>query len=87
MEEKRDIYELCSNSSNAVYVGRTYRNFKIRLKEHITCLRSTSTEFSQFPNHIKESGYSFDKNSNYEILHILKVFFFQNYENSRNTYL
>lgn len=42
------------------------------------CLKTISTGFSQFTNHIKESGYSFDGNVNCKIVHSTNRGYFLN---------
>lgn len=61
------IYKLTCSCSQA-YVGRTYRNFKIRKKEHFRHIRLNSNE-SLFAKHILESGHNFDTEQCFEILH------------------
>lgn len=49
------------------YIGWTFRNFKIRLTENVSCLKLPSSGFSQFVNLISDNGHSFHKNSNCKI--------------------
>lgn len=64
--ERSGVYELTCNSCNAKYIGRTLRNFKARLKEHLRCLNPLSTEFSYFAKHLLESNHSFDQTTNFK---------------------
>lgn len=64
------IYELSCKSCPAKYVGRTFRNFRTRLKEHLRCLNTATTGFSHFATHLVESNHDFDSGDGFRVLHI-----------------
>lgn len=57
--EKNGIYTLECNDCDAQYVGMTTRNFRTRIREHELCLRNNN--YSEFANHLIETGHSFNK--------------------------
>lgn len=63
------VYRLKCSDCNAVYVGRTFRSFKVRMKEHIRCQR-TGSEDSLFANHLIARNHSFDPVSGFKALHL-----------------
>lgn len=63
------IYKLNCSSCSAYYIGRTYRNFKIRFSEHARGIRN-NCESSLFAKHILDSGHNFDIKNNFQILHL-----------------
>lgn len=50
----------------------TGRSFNKRIGEHYRCIRknNTTNNFSNFANHILNTGHPFDPDKNYEILHV-----------------
>lgn len=67
--DKCGVYKLNCNDCNSIYVGRTFRNFKTRLKEHLRCFR-LQTGFSQFAEHLLDENHTFNENTGFEVLHL-----------------
>ena len=65
--DKSGIYRLNCGNCPKFYIGRTYRNFKIRISEHERCFRNKKLE-SNYGRHLVETGHNF--NSDFEILHV-----------------
>lgn len=65
---KSGVYKL-NCSCNKHYIGRTFRNFKVRSNKHIKLINNTfNTHQSQFADHIARSGHDFITIP--EILHV-----------------
>lgn len=67
--DKCGVYKLKCNDCNSIYIGRTYRNFKTRLKEHLRCLR-LNTGFSHFAEHLLTENHNFNQETGFEALHL-----------------
>ena len=70
------VYQLECQDCNGIYIGRTKRSFKQRLKEHAASFRNKDNK-SMFANHLIEENHSF--NFDYlKILHSINNDFFLN---------
>lgn len=61
------VYELSCGTCEKTYIGRTYRNFNTRIKEHIAAYRNRHMDKSNFADHLLTSNHIYD--DNIKILH------------------
>ena len=72
----KGIYQLTCSCS-AKYVGRTYRNFNTRFKEHYRDIRLDREGGSHFAAHVLQTGHSPNINTDFKILHRTDNFYLQ----------
>lgn len=59
--DKCGVYQLSCGECDAKYIGKTYRHFKTRLKEHKNAIRVDNTRY-HFADHINSTGHKHDEN-------------------------
>ena len=67
--DRSGVYGLSCNDCSCVYVGETWRPFKIRISEHFDAWQRSSLGESTFADHLIRSNHHFDPNRNVTILH------------------
>lgn len=65
--KKSGVYKLDCKDCNSFYIGRTNRNFEVRVKEHLRALNGNSE--SEFADHLINNNHNFDINHGLKILH------------------
>lgn len=65
----KGVYKLTCNSCNKIYIGRTYRNYKIRLSEHLRAMNPNSAITSHFASHLLEENHEFNIETGFKSLH------------------
>ncbi|XP_050513525.1 uncharacterized protein LOC126889333 [Diabrotica virgifera virgifera] len=66
------VYELKCHTCSSYYVGRTFRSFDTRLKEHLRYIQRPTSGQSHFSQHIRNSNHNFNPDIDFKILHICK---------------
>ncbi|XP_072384720.1 uncharacterized protein [Diabrotica undecimpunctata] len=67
--EYSGVYKLSCHTCNACYIGRTFRSFNIRLKEHLRYIERPTSGQSHFSQHIRHKNHNFDPQTDFTILH------------------
>lgn len=66
--ENGGVYQLQCGSCDKSYIGRTYRNFNIRIKEHLSAYNNKHPEKSNFAEHLIDSQHIFHQ-QDIKVLH------------------
>ena len=72
-DERSGVYKISCGDCDAVYIGETGRQLKVRIKEHLDAVRKNRPERSTFASHLLQSGHSVDR-IEVSLLHIESSF-------------